>query len=768
MRSGDIDTTYRSARRMQEGIQAHQRIQKAYGKGYRAEVTFRDETELEGMVFEVEGRADGVYEGEDGPLIDEIKSTTRDLDEIDPEANALHWAQAKCYAHFYAKQNDRASMSVQLTYVNLDEEVRVRKAIHEFSAEELRDFYEDLLKRYLVFSRAIVEWRKKRDASIETVEFPYAGWRPGQRRMAVGIYLTIEDGGTLFIDAPTGIGKTISALIPSIRSVTSLGTEVIFYATARTTTQREPQKALALLRERGLRLKSVVLSAKEKICLNDRVSCNPIDCPYAKGHFDRVNDAILDLYGAENALDPEIVRRYAEKHAVCPFELQLDMSDYSDFIIGDYNYVYDPRVYLRRAFDESGRSTVVLVDEAHNLVDRGREMFSAELLRSDLEAVYRKFKKEKAKKILSRLGKLLKEFDRAGFDSDPDDEDARIPERASSERPPEELYYACKGVMGAWDTYLNDRRDDKDYELVLDVHFKLLHFTRIFETWIDGFVVMRQSDGDISVSIRCIDPTELFGAMASRVRASIFFSATLTPMSYYSELLGGGETARHMHLASPFPPENLGLFTVAGLSTRYADRKNTLSRLVDCLRVFLSSRPGNYMVFFPSYAYLHDAEELYEERYGAPDIVQSPGMSDDERRAALERFTEDSAVTGFFVLGGVFSEGVDLLGERLIGTAIVSVGMPGLSFERDLIRSYFDQKAGCGFDYAYTFPGMNKVLQGAGRVIRSETDRGAVLLLDDRYLSARYRALFPTHWQTPACVRGPEDLEEALRLFWNR
>lgn len=768
MRSGDIDDRYRSNQRMQEGIRAHRRIQDQYGKGYSKEVIFRDRTTLEGIEFDVDGRADGVFEGkdEDGKdkvLIDEIKSTTRPLDSLDGEANPLHWAQAKCYAHFYCKQRDRASIEVRLTYVNLDEDLLYRTFTKTFQREELEAFYLDLLGRYLEFSRLLVAWKKKRDGSLADFPFPYEDFRPGQRTMAVGVYQTIEEGGALFVEAPTGIGKTISALYPALLAMPRLGVKKIFYLTARTTTQREPARAMDRMRDQGLCIKQVTLTAKSKICLNEKLVCDPNHCPYAKGHFDRVNAAILDLFQAEDGMDWATITEYAEKHRVCPHEFQLDMTDFADLVLCDYNYFFDPRVYLRRAFDSDDPTTVVLVDEAHNLVDRGREMYSAEISRETLRrlaALFRdKAKKNKDKKSKAVDRAIARKADRAGRVMEDFHQALGQPDQVATAENPEDFYLALKGLAQAMDPYLAKEGDDPDYEEVRQAYFDITAYTKIDDCRMEGFLnLLTLRQGDLYWKIRCIDPTDLLQATIRRVKAAIFFSATLSPMAFYARLLGGGESPRVLHLDSPFPPDHLDLAQVS-LSTRYKDRDRTMEDLTGLLHHFLEGEEagGNAMVFFPSYAYLNQVARAYRDRFGEEVLVQDPEASHKDREAVLARYMEEEDLAGFFVLGGLFAEGIDLPGLALTRVAVVSVGLPGLSFEQDVIKDYFNGEGLSGFDYAYTFPGMNRVLQAAGRLIRTETDRGRVLLVDDRFAQARYRALYPRHWKGMRYFLSVED-----------
>lgn len=773
MRSGDIDNQYRSNQRMMEGIRAHQRIQKAYGEGYQKEVYFLDRTQLEEVHFVVEGRADGLFEKDGSAMIDEIKSTSRPLESLDGEGNPLHWAQAKCYAYFYCKSRKVSQIDVQLTYVNLDEDVSTKKIKKTFLKEELEVFYRDLLFRYLNFSRTLLAWRKERNRSLEGLAFPYKAYRPGQRKLSVGVYQAIEEGKILFVEAPTGIGKTISTLYPALLSLAHLGTDRIYYLTARTTTQREPQKAIELMGQKKVQIKSLTLTAREKICLNERVSCNPIDCPYAKGHFDRVNDAILDLFQKENVLDRETIEKLAKIHQVCPHEFQLDMVNYSDLILCDYNYFFDPQVYLRRSFESESPSSVVLVDEAHNLVDRGREMYSASLSSQTLKKIQEIFEKkdqkgkDEEKERDRQQGKVSRKIARRAEAAKRSLEDFFLEEgghqKMVSPHDSEELFFSLKALTRAMDPYLSKERGDPFYEEMLQAYFDLHAFLKIEEIRTEGFLTLLEKEEEKLIwKTLCVDPSTLFEEMLSKVRSAVFFSATLSPMNFYVHLLGGEKDPLILHLDSPFPPENLRLYQLS-LSTRYRDRSRTLQDLVQAIHLWKEKNQGNGMVYFPSYAYLREAATLYQETYEDPIFAQKPGLDQEERAMVMNQYLEKEGVTGFFVLGGLFAEGIDLPGSALSSAVIVSVGLPGLSFEQNVMKDYFDQKTGRGFDYAYTYPGMNRVLQAAGRVIRKESDQGRVLFIDDRFAREDYRRLMPRHWKNIRYFQSIRQLEEQMR-----
>lgn len=765
MRSGDIDNSFKSNDRALEGIIAHNKIQGEYDKNYRKEVSMINTTKLEDVTFIVSGRCDGLFESGDVQMIDEIKSTTRLIDDLDPEINQMHWAQAKLYGYFYMEENKTKAIDVQLTYINIDEDYVKRHKI-TFSYEELKDFYLKILHKYLDFSKRIVKWREIRDESLKEVPFPYEEYRKGQRKMSVGIYQAILEKKNLFIDAPTGIGKTMSSLYPSVKAIGEKLGEKVFYLTARTTTQNEAVKAISLLKDKGGRLKTTVITAKEKSCINDeKVKCNPKDCPYAKGHFDRINDAIIDLYENEDLLDNSTIQIYAEKHKVCPFEFSLDMSIYSDVIICDYNYAFSPGVYLKRFFEESTDPYIFLIDEAHNLIDRGKDMYSSSLSKEYIKESKGLIPK-KNKKIREEIGKLLGKFEDIEYELK-DDENYIKNKQSYRKEKIEEIDEIITQILTNMDKFLAKERTYENYNEVLDFYFYLNEYERISEIYQDGYLTtLEKIKDDFIVSLKCIDTSNIFEQLLKRSRSAILFSATLTPIEYYMELLGGGKDALSMHLQSPFDKDNLLLMNQASLSTRYKDREKTKDEIVDFIHEFITSKKGNFFVYFPSYRYLEKIYESYMEKYNDDILLQERFMSSDDRKVFINSFREDSNIKAFGVLGGIFAEGIDLVGERLIGVCVVSVGMPGLSYERKLIQEYFDEKENKGFDYAFTYPGINKVLQGAGRVIRSEKDKGIVLLIDDRFNQTRYKKLYPKHWSNMKYIRTIDEMKIELDNFW--
>lgn len=760
MRSGDIDNRFRDNARMIEGIRAHQAIQKKYGKNYKKEYSLKNTTTIDNVEFKVEGRADGLLEEDDGFLIDEIKSTTRSLDEID-DSNNLHWAQAMCYAYFYANDNNLTFMYISLTYVSV-EDYSTKIFKRKFSFEELKNFYYKLLYDYLNFSKILAQNQAKRDQSIRNLDFPYKTYRKGQKKMAYAVYKSILDSKKLFVDAPTGIGKTISTVFPSIKSMGEDLTDKIFYLTSKNTQAKEAIKSLKILEKQGLYIKAISINSKEKICLNDQVKCNPVDCPFAKGHFDRVNDALKDILENEEIMDYNIITSYAEKHRLCPFEFELDIASYADFIACDYNYVFNPNTYLKRFFDDPIDRYIFLIDESHNLLERSRDMYSFSFDHIRFEDLAKKLDGKKHRKIIKSLKEIVKLFE------------------DNYKNHGKKLYYYQKDQIEDFDKaflkllkplqkFLVEEKENPDYDDFLELFFDINKYIRISERYSFGFytiISFNEEKNAINYQIKCVDPSDVLKNTYKFARSSIFFSATLSPMPYFMEILGASDSLK-LRLDMPFCQDNYAIF-LREISTRYRDREQNIGVISQSIHEFIKSKKGNYFIFFPSYAYLNEIYEFYKEKFDDEILIQDRYMSELESQKFLQKFDYYSAKTAFVVLGGIFSEGVDLIGERLIGAMIISVGMPGVSNERNLIKTHFDQISKNGFDYSYTYPGLNKVYQAAGRVIRGEEDKGIIYLLDDRFNNYKYKNLYPKHWKNKGLTIVNDSLtfKKQTNRFW--
>lgn len=757
LRSGDIDSRFASTTRAVDGIRAHQAVQKEYGPNDRAEVSFVDETEHEDLVFVAQGRADGVLIQDGRVTIDEIKSTGRDISELAGAMTEAHWGQAKCYAYYYAKAHGRSEMDVQLTYYQI-ETAEIRRFSRTFSYEELQQFYHDALAGYMAFVRWRLQHEQARTASLKALQFPFPAYRTGQKELAYAVYESIRRSQHLFAEAPTGIGKTISTVFPMLKAMGEALIDKVFYLTARSTAKRVALQTVDTLQRRGAEAVVIDITAKDKICLNDKVACNPVDCPYAKGHYDRINACLLDVLAEVKYLDADEIRDAAEKHRVCPFEMSLDLAVFSDVIVGDYNYAFHPQSYLRRFFEMNIRPYGFLVDEAHNLVDRGRDMFSAELNARDFDEAVGLLPEKEWNFIVKRLFSVMRLLDKV---LSPAAEGKRTQIEA-----PEELYLPMRRAMKDIEVFLVQAHAHEHYEKILALYFQMNRFTRILDLYNEGYVTI--ADGQTGeIRLFCIDTSIVLREALLRARTAVLFSATLTPLPFYKRLLGGKDESYILRLPSPFNPDRFAIHVADHISTRYRDRERTIPVVADLIHTFVRARAGNYLVFFPSYAYMNRLEEAYRKAY--PDavlLVQQGSETEEERRQFLEKFTRTGETTGFAVLGGVFSEGIDLIGERLIGAVVVTVGIPGLSYERDLIRDYFQTRENIGYAYAYLYPGLNKVLQAAGRVIRTEEDKGALLLIDDRFPEEPYPGLFPPHWTCIRPVSSPEDLAASLQAFW--
>lgn len=743
-RYGDIVSSALGAGpgRLEEGTRAHIRIQKIRQQedsAYEKEQYLKYQVELEDVLFIVDGRADGMVRRK---YIEEIKSTYAPLDTVDEDFNRLYWAQVLFYGFMHLEETKGEEILLRLTYVNLDTEVD-KSFDRLYSYGELKTFVEETITEYLKFVRLDAAWKKERDHSLRDLPFPFLNYRLGQRDLAVDTYRAIRQGGKLFAKAPTGIGKTISTLFPAVKAVGEGEADKIFYLTSKGTLKTVAEEAVDIIRKKGGKVKFLTLTSKEKICLNDEVNCNPDKCPYAKGHYDRINGCVLEILMKETSYSKEMILDYAQAHQVCPFELALDLSYFSDLIIGDYNYVFDPRVYLRRFFLDVRENYIFLVDEAHNLVDRSRDMYSAELTKDMvMEAKKAAENFPRMKRTLTKLNKAFIELRKAL-----EEEGGKKAYFGISD----DFLFQLKDFLTAFEIFQKDSREDfEGREKIVDLFFAVNSFLNISELYNDGYETYEEANGsDYRIKLFCINPREVLMDVFKRAKASILFSATLSPMNYYFDILGGSEEDFRKTLGSPFPKENLDVYLDRTVDTRYTKREDSFDHIAENLITLLRGKTGNYMAFFPSYKYMRDVYARFVEL--APEefdlYLQEPNLQETDRVAVLQSFEvpREKSYLAFMVMGGIFAEGIDLVGESLIGAAIIGVGYPQVSYERDLIRDYYARE-NLGFEYAYIYPGINRVLQAAGRVIRSETDKGRVLLMDLRYSWPQFRNLLPQDW----------------------
>lgn len=779
MRSGDIDHRRAmkvSEQAMQEGSRIHRMIQRRAGSFYEAEVSMKYFYVTDDYTIVIEGRADGVITTSTGVVIDEIKGTYREVDKLEAP-QPVHLAQAMCYAFFYCEQNDLDAISVRMTYCNIETE-EIRYFEEEYSGEYITAWFNDLMSQYKKWADFEVKWSEIRQQSIKGMEFPF-DYREGQKELVTHVYHTICHRKKLFIEAPTGVGKTISTLFPTVKAIGEGKAKRLFYLTAKTITRTVAAETFDLMRLNGLRMKTVVITAKEKICPMEKAECNPSVCPYAKGHFDRINDAMYDLLISEDAFNRETIEEYSEKYMVCPFEFCLDMSLYADGIICDYNYLFDPHVYLKRFFAEGSKGEhLFLIDEAHNLLDRGREMYSAQMVKEELlelRAAMKEFTDHKTKlypeleAIVRGLNSCNKEMLTLKRRCDREYLELETTGQLSP------LVVRFQNLHGKIEKYLEDEEKDSDLRSqILDFYFELSHFLLIWEGLDENYSVYLKFEGQDRFLCRlfCVNPSYHLRTCMDRGVSTTLFSATLLPIQYYKSLLGGTVEDYEVYARSVFDPDKRGLFIATDVTSRYRNRGQEMyERIATYIRTITACKKGNYLVFFPSYAFANAVHRCFDEAERETILMQGENMREDEREAFLQCFEENGnsrePLIAFCVMGGIFSEGIDLKGERLIGAIIVGNGMPQIGPERDLLRKHFDETEQKGFDYAYTFPGMNKVLQAAGRVIRTAQDVGIVALLEARFLESSYQRLFPREWEHYETV-NVNTVEERIRSFWKQ
>lgn len=762
-REGDIDHRFgklQSADAMLEGSRIHRKIQKSMGSTYQSEVPLKLLIEAELYDLTIEGRADGIFTDEEHIVwIDEIKGVYRNLDTLE-EAVFVHKAQAMGYGYIFALQNHLAEIGIQMTYCNIEtEEKKYFRQVMPFS--EIQQWFFDLVEQYRKWAEFQCRWRKIRQNSIQNLTFPFA-YRKGQKKLVTDVYRTILRGKNLFLQAPTGVGKTISTIFPAIKAVGENLAERIFYLTAKTVTAAVARDTFFLLENQGYRAKSIQITAKEKLCLCEEMECNPVNCPYARGHYDRVNDAVFDLLGKDCFYTREVLMEQAQKFRVCPFEFCLDVSGWCDNIICDYNYVYDPNVYLKRFFQENTKGdTIFLVDEAHNLVERSREMYSAVLCKEDLLSVKRILKERapRVEKLLAKCNKIFLEYKR-------ECEEYVQYESLGN------LYFAVFQLAGAMEEFFQKPVEFAGKKEVLDFYFELRNFLNIYELVDEHYEIYSQisEEGRFYIKLFCVDPSLNLQRCIDKGRSTIFFSATFLPINYYKQLLSTKEDNYAVYAESSFHKEQSLVLIASDVSSKYTRRgKLEYQKIAEYIQKAVYGKMGNYMIFFPSYRFM---QEVYEE-FAALDkgltrtIIQKTGMSETEREEFLQEFEKEkeTSLAAFCVMGGIFGEGIDLTEDKLIGAVIVGTGLPQICTEREILKKYYDRKNGNGFDYAFRYPGINKVLQAAGRVIRTNEDRGIILLLDERFLQSDYVPLFPREWGHRS-VCQLEHVEEHIKRFW--
>ncbi len=872
-RSGDIDNRrgVSPEKAMQEGSRLHRMIQGGAGENYASEVLLKYQYVTERYTIKIEGRADGIiFEGRrriDGELqsqlpavnpqwtedeeydqitIDEIKCVAKKLEYMKAPV-PVHLAQAKVYAYIYALQKQLPMIRVRMSYCHFETE-EIRYFFEEYTFSALETWFEDLMREYKKWADFQLEWEDIYKSSVRAAEFPFP-YREGQRELVVSVYQTIKESKKLYIEAPTGVGKTISTIFPALKAAGEGMAGKIFYLTAKTITRTVAEDTFELLRGRGLQCKTVTLTAKEKICPMEEVECNPLACPYAKGHFDRINDALYDIITHEDRFSRTVIMEYAVKHQVCPFEFSLDISLFADGVICDYNYVFDPHASLKRFFSEGMKGDYIfLIDEAHNLVERGREMYSASICKEDILALRKQIKdvmsisgqKVSSKKSVIRQESLFseKEFQkgitedisRQGFTKNlPLNRIAKSLDHLNKYLL--ELKRECENYIELEDvsdliriterlyttigSYLEEEDERPVRKAILELYFEVGHFLMIYEKMDENYrpYCELREDGHFVVKLFCVNPREKLKECMIKGRSSILFSATLLPIQYYKKLLGGEPEDYEIYARSTFDRRRMGLFIAKDATSKYT-RRNDMEyhKIAAYIYEIFRAKPGNYMVFLPSHVFLEHVYDIfcrsfYEE--GSMEcIVQHERMDEQMREEFLRKFSDEGeaekewkddgdvstegragmgqptalagkeiflqkkegrkkGLIGFCVLGGIFSEGIDLRQDSLIGSIVIGPGLPQVCNEREILKDFFDDEEHDGYDYAYRFPGMNKILQAAGRVIRTAEDVGVVVLLEERLLNRSYQRIFPREWSDYETTTNTA-VADKLVSFWKK
>jgi DNA excision repair protein ERCC-2 len=757
---GDLTSEFKSNKRAKEGTEAHAFLQGQYGPHDQKEVNVQALYTKGDYDIYISGRMDGLRIINDKLTIEEIKSTLTDVELIQINSRPEHLAQARMYAYMYCTEKDLKSIRVQLTYIHVHTQ-ETKTFTKRYNISQLTKFFEDTVDSYITWLEIYNQHQQNKKVSIEGLNFPFDEYREGQYTFMGAVYQTIMSKDILYSIAPTGIGKTIAALFSSLKAIET-EQDKIFYLTAKNAGKNIVIDTVNLLKEKGLIAKTVVLHSKERMCLMDKVDCDPDICPYAKGYFDRVHDALEDIFVHQDVYDMDLIKSYGEYHTICPHEFSLSISNYSDIVICDYNYAFDPRTHLIRYFDEDYYHPILLIDEAHNMIDRSRSMYSAELSKSALLDL-RKHSNSIKPKVRNQINKLIKHMEQFAQDQEVEKNPFYVQDEMDSD-----VIGMLENILNKLEQALVENKKFKSRDKVLDGYFMCSQFVRISDFYGSNYrYVFEKIEEDYIITLRCLDASKhILQTIEARAKGSIFFSATLEPIDYHVKLITAG-VGKSIQIPSPFPQKNLGLFIDDSTSTRYRDRERSIDNIIDNIYAMAETKVGNYIVFFPSYRYLNRVLEHFDsEHYQI--LVQERNMSLKERNDMLHAFDTLGTVSkiGFFVIGGSFSEGIDYIGDRLHGVLIVGVAMPQFNPYNEILRGYFDEEFDRGFDYAYTYPGMNKVIQAVGRVIRTKDDIGIAVLFDDRYAHKKYKELYPPNWSHALFIQRNQYLQDYVKRFW--
>lgn len=763
LRTGDIDSRVFNRSSQTEGSRLHAIYQASQNSSYISEYPLKQTFLVDDIEIVIQGRADGIIKkSKNEYIIDEIKTTVMELEEFREQNLDWHLGQAKCYAYMFAYALNLDHIGIRLTYIKQGKNSKRLIDDYTFHMSELEQDIYGYIENYLSFYNVILRLSKERNESIEKLEFPFSNYRKGQKKLMEDVYDTISKKGKLFIEAPTGIGKTISTIYPSVKYLLKDEQSKIFYLTAKATGKENAHKAVQTLYESGLNMSDILITSKEKICFCKGQNCNPDECPFAKGYYDIIKDVIKESILRYNDFDYDTICYIANKYGVCPFELELDLSLYCDLIICDYNYVFDPISYMKRYFDEDCSHNIILVDETHNLVERSKDMYSASLSMSTFLKAKEAEKSVGNRKIKNALARLNRIYQ--NYDENYEFGQTKVDDFA------EELYGELNHFVNVYQE-ISKEQNDLIKKVFTDLYIEVNQFLKISDLVNDRFLLyVNKKKDDLILKIYCLDASRFLAATASRVNSTIFFSATLSPLDFYLNVLGGDNNSSSAILESPFPKENLKLLIAPKISTRYVNRSKSYNDVAEYLKTFVSAKTGNYFIYLPSYEYLDNILPLLDFDENVEVFIQKKEMTEIEKNEIISHFKENNerTIVGLAIIGGAFGEGIDLVGDSLIGVAVVGIGLPKINFESNQIVDYYRLNEINGFNYAYTYPGMNKVMQAVGRLIRTESDRGAALLIDERYMWNDYKSLFKEEWSEYEVVLNTKELEQSLQNFFKK
>ena len=740
-----------------DGKYLHQLRQSEYDKDSIKEYYITKNISYLNEEYEIHGYIDGILEYKNKIRLEEIKTTSLNIYSEDFKEASEHLAQLKIYGYLYLLDLNIKEIELNLLYIERDTYKR-RNFKYNFNFNELEDFFFVTLKEYLNYLKIFNEIEKNRIISAKYINFPFSNIRRGQQEMLDFLEQYMYHSTFSFILAPTGIGKTVTSLYTALKKAINKN-DKIFFLTAKTSGKKIASETMELFIKNGYKGKTLIITAKRKICLLNKEVCDTNTCPYAKDFFAKLKGATTDILLNEDLIDYDKIINYSLKHELCSFEFSLNLSLYVGVIICDYNYLFDPKVKLIRFFEENNYNNLILVDESHNLVSRSQNMYSSSLGIIDL-LVLKKYLKDE-ENIAKKTSKLINYIHKT-YDS------LIINDYYLKKENDIEIEDYLIVISEQIEELLDNKNDLDNRDIILDKYLLIKDYLRISKLYSSAHIFLIKIINDnLVIYLNCLDAScYLANIVKDSTLGITYFSATLYPIDYYHKMLVGQDRINYLELESPFDVNNLGLY-ISPVSTRYQDRKYTISYIRELVNTTINNRYGKYIVFFPSYVYLNMfLEDFSNDNYKI--IVQKEGLNEQNQIEILEEFNKEQNVLGLFVLGGVFAEGIDFIGDKLHGVIVVGVGFPQINLENEILKVYFTSIELAGFDYAYTYPGFNKVIQAAGRVIRTEQDKGIVLLLDDRYLSKKYLNLYPKHWNKYKVVRDIYELDTNLTSFWNK